>query len=205
MLDNRSVRNGMARVIQPVARALLAIGLTPDAVTVIGAVGLSASALYFLPRGQFGLGLIICLAFGFSDMLDGTMARLTGTTGKWGAFLDSSLDRLADGAVFTALLIYFVRTDSPWIVAATVVCLIGGTLVSYTKARAEGLGVECTVGIAGRSERLIIAAVGVLLAALNVPYGLQAALVILAVLTVITVLQRMVAVHQTIGREGSTP
>jgi CDP-diacylglycerol--glycerol-3-phosphate 3-phosphatidyltransferase len=203
MLDNRSVRNGVARVVQPVARGLLAVGVTPDAVTIVGAVGLSATTLYFLPRGQFALGLIVSLCFAFSDLLDGTMARLSGSTGKWGAFLDSTLDRLADAAVFTGLLIYFVRTDSPWIVAACAACLIGGVLVSYSKARAEGLGVECTVGIAGRSERLIIAAIGVLLAALNVTYGLQVCLVILALLTIITVIQRMVDVHRSLRREAA--
>ena len=203
MLDNRSVRNGMARVVQPVARGLLAVGVSPDAVTIVGAVGLSASALYFLPRGQFGLALIVSLCFAFSDLLDGTMARLSGSSGKWGAFLDSTLDRLGDAAVFTGLLIYFVRTDSPWIVAASAACLIGGALVSYAKARAEGLGVECTVGIAGRSERLIIAGVGALLAALNVTYGLQVCLVVLAVLTIITVIQRMVDVHRSLSGAAS--
>ena len=205
MLDNQSVRAGMARVVQPVARALLAVGLTPDAVTIIGSVGFSASALYFLPRGQFLAALLVCSCFAFSDMLDGTMARLSGSTGKWGAFLDSTLDRVGDGAMFSGLLIYFVRIDSPWMVGVTVACLIGGTLVSYTKARAEGLGAQCTVGIAGRSERMIIVAIGALLAGLNVPNAMQIALVLLAVLTVFTVGQRMVAVHQAFARESSAP
>lgn len=191
MLNNTNARSIVAVVIEPVSRGLLKIGFTPDMVTVVGTAGVAIASLAFYPRGSFVVGTLVIALFIFSDMLDGTMARLSGRSGKWGAFLDSTLDRVADGAIFLSLVIYFVRTDQWSLVTATAICFIGGTIVSYAKARAEGLGMTCNVGIAERTERLLIILIPTFLSGLGVPYIQAIALWALAVLTLVTIYQRM--------------
>lgn len=196
MLNQTNARAYAAKVIEPIARVLLKIGLTPDAVTIIGTVGVSASALYFFPRGQFVAGILVGALFVLSDMLDGTMARMQNRTGVWGAFLDSTMDRIADGVIFGSVLIWAVRTQSVGVQIAALVCLVGGFVISYARARAESIGLDCSVGIAERTERLLILLLPALLYGLGVPYILPAALYVLAVLVVITVYQRMAHVHR---------
>jgi len=196
MLNQTNARAGVAHVVDPIAKGLLKIGLTPDAITIIGTTGVTAAALIFYPRGSFWIGTLVIALFIGSDMLDGTMARLSGRSGPWGAFLDSTLDRVADGAIFVGLLIYFVRTEQWALVCALVICLIAGTVVSYAKARAEGLGMTCNVGFAERTERTIIVLVPTFLAGLGVPYIQAVALWALAALSVLTVFQRMVHVFK---------
>ncbi len=196
MLNQTGARGVMAHAIDPIAKGLLKIGLTPDAVTIIGTVGAASGALIFFTRGSFWIGTLVIAAFILSDMLDGAMARLSGRSGKWGAFLDSTLDRVADGAIFVSLLIFFSRTDQWGMVAATTICLIGGTVISYAKARAEGLGMTCNVGFAERTERLLIVLIPTFLAGVGVPFIQPIALWALAVLTLLTVGQRMVHVYK---------
>ncbi len=196
MLNQTNVRAAVAKIVEPVARGLLKIGLSPDAVTVIGTVGVCASAAYFFPRGDFVPGILIMVLFVFSDMLDGTMARMQNRTGVWGAFLDSSLDRVADGVIFGSVLIWAVRTQSVAVQAAAFVCLVGGFLISYARARAEGVGLDCKVGIAERTERLLILLIPAFFYGLGVPYILPAALYVLAVLVLITVWQRFAHVYR---------
>ena len=187
MLNQTNARSVLAKVVEPVAKGLLKIGLSPDAVTFIGTVGVSAAALAFFPRGEFVIGILIMLLIVFSDMLDGTMARLQNRTGVWGAFLDSTLDRVADGAIFGAVVIWAVRTQNVWVQAAALICLVGGFVISYARAKAESIGLECKVGIAERTERMLILLVPAFFYGLGVPYLLPAALIVLAVLVVITV------------------
>lgn len=130
-----------------------------------------------------------------SDLLDGTMARMAGTSGPWGNFLDATLDRIADGAMFGALLLWATTTGNPWTVAAALTTLVGSQVISYAKARAEAVGATANVGIAERAERLMVAGAGVLLTGLGVTWALPVALGILAVLTVVTVIQRLVHVR----------
>jgi CDP-diacylglycerol---glycerol-3-phosphate 3-phosphatidyltransferase len=139
----------------------------------------------------------------FTDVLDGTLARMKGTTGPWGAFLDSTLDRVADASVFGGLAAYFVYGGHSRLLAGVAVfCLVAGALVSYAKARAESLGVRCDVGIAERTERLVIALVAAGLAGLGVPYVLAVGLWLLAALTLITLGQRVLAVRSaTVGAD----
>lgn len=196
MLNQTNARAALAKVVEPVARGLLRIGLSPDAVTVIGTVGVSGSALFFFPRGDFVPGILVMVLFVFSDMLDGTMARLQERTGVWGAFLDSSLDRVADGFIFGAVLIWAVRYESIWVQAAALVCLVGGFLISYARARAESIGLDCAVGIAERTERMLILLIPAFVYGLGVPYVLPAALFVLAVLVMITVWQRFAHVYR---------
>lgn len=196
MLNQTGARSAASKILDPVAGGLIKIGLTPDSVTLIGTVGVSATALWFFPRGQFAIGVLVIMLFIFSDMLDGAMARKLGRSGPWGAFLDSTLDRIADGFVFGALLIWAARTQSDATVAAALLCLVGGMVISYARARAEGLGMTCNVGIAERTERLVLILLAAFIYGLGVPYVLPASLWLLAALSVITVIQRIVHVHR---------
>ena len=203
MLNQTGARAAASRIIDPVAGGLIKIGLTPDAVTLIGTIGVSATALWFFPRGQFVVGVLVIMLFIFSDMLDGAMARKMGRSGPWGAFLDSTLDRIADGFVFGALLIWAARTQSDPTVAAALICLVGGMVISYARARAEGLGMTGNVGIAERTERLVLILLAAFVYGLGVPYVLPAAMWILAVLSIVTVLQRMIHVYRQANDPGT--
>ena len=193
----------MARFIEPPARGLLKIGVTPDMVTFVGAAGSSAAALWFFPRGDFLWGVIVILLFVFSDLLDGTMARIRGTAGPWGNYLDSTLDRVTDGAIFGGLLIYFASRGDSLTTAAAWVCLVGAFTISYAKARAESVGAEANVGIAERAERLIVALLAALLQGLGLEWALPVALPVLALLIVITVGQRFAHVRKQLTKPVS--
>ena len=191
------------RVFTPVARVLLKAHVSPDAVTLVGTIGTSAAALYFFPRGSFLVGTLVICIFVFSDSLDGTMARLAGPPSTWGAFFDSTLDRVADSAIFCGLALWFAgEGDDPAMAAVTLAALVGGLMVSYARARAEGLGADASTGIAERTERLVLtlAAAGVS-GLLDLPWILDAGLWLVAVLSWITVAQRIWAVrHQLLPR-----
>jgi len=195
VLNNPAARRVMSGIIDPPARLLLKIGVSPDAVTVVGCLGASAAALWFLPRGDFIVALVIVLVFAISDLLDGTMARMRGTSGPWGNFLDATLDRVTDGAIFAALALYGARMDLPWVTGGALLAVVSGQVVSYAKARAEAVGATANVGIAERAERLILLGVGVLLAGLGVSIALPIALWIVGVLGIITIVQRIVHVR----------
>ena len=162
-------------------------------------LGTSIAALWFFTREQWTLGVVVIALFVFSDLLDGTMARMSGRSGPWGAFLDSTLDRVADGAMFGGVVLGFSHAGDLWTSGATLACLVGGQVVSYAKARAESIGVECNVGIAERAERLIIAGAAALLYGLGVPYILPVALWALAALTWFTVGQRVLHVRRQLS------
>jgi len=197
---SRYAKAFFTRLFTPLARGLLAIGIGPDVVTWVGALGVTAAAFWFFPRGQLLAGVLVITAFVFSDTLDGTMARLSQRPSAWGAFLDSTLDRVADAAVFCGLLIWYAGTgDDPWLAGVTAVCLVGGMVVSYAKARAEGLGLRCDVGIAERSERLVVGLVSVGFSALfDTRWVAVVGLTLLAAATLVTIGQRMVYVHRQV-------
>ena len=194
-----ALRPALDRVLNPVGRALARTPLTPNALTVIGTLGVSAGALALFPIGQLFAGTMVCWFFTFADMLDGTLARIKGTTGPWGAFLDSTLDRVADAAVFGGLTLWFMfGGHSRLLPGVALFDLVCGALVSYAKARAESLGYHADVGIAERTERLLIALVAAGLQGLGVPYILAIGLWALAPLTAFTFGQRVVAVRREI-------
>lgn len=195
---NLRLRPAVNRVVDPVAGILLRAGISPDAVTVVGTIGVAGGALGFYPRGSFFWGTLVITLFVFNDLIDGAMARRLQRTGSpWGAFLDSTLDRVADAAVFTGLLWWFAgRGDEPGLAVATAVCLIGGAVTSYARARAESLGMRCDVGVVERAERLIVSLTVTGLDGLGVPYVQAVGLWLLAVGTVVTVGQRMAVVRQ---------
>ena len=188
---NVSARAVIARISDPPARALLRVGVSPDVVTAVGTVGVLVGAVVFALTGNYLAGTIIVTLSAFTDLLDGTMARLRGRSTKFGALLDSTCDRIADGAVFGAVAYWLAIQGRHWGAIAALVSLVAGQVVSYVKARAEGLGFTANVGLIERAERLILLGVGGLLSASGVTYGLDVALGVLAVLSIVTVGQRM--------------
>ncbi|MFI7703736.1 phosphatidylinositol phosphate synthase [Nonomuraea sp. NPDC049480] len=191
------LRPAMTRILTPLGRALVGRGIGPNAITAIGTLGTVVSALTFFPLGQLTWGALVITVFVLFDLLDGVVARLGGKGGStWGAFLDSTLDRVADAAIFAGLILYFVSEGDTLMASVTLVCLIAGALVSYAKARAEGLGLTADVGLAERPERLVVALVAACFYGLGVPYVLPAGMWLLAVASVITVGQRVWHVYE---------
>ena len=193
---SRSLKPAVTRLITPVAAFALRIGITPNAVSWVGAVGVIASALFFYPRGDFLLGTAIIAFFALSDLFDGTMARISKSgASKWGSFLDSTIDRLTDSAILLGVSIYLINNNDQlsFVVIAT---LVTGMLVPYIRAKAESFGVECSGGIAERTERLIMAMSAIALDGLGVPYVLAGGMWLLAVLGAVTVGQRMLIVRK---------
>jgi CDP-diacylglycerol--glycerol-3-phosphate 3-phosphatidyltransferase len=190
-------RTGAARLIAPLALLLNRHGVSPDLVTAIGTLGVMVGALACYPFGWLWQGTLVITFFVLADMLDGQMAKLSGTASRWGAFLDSSLDRLGDGAVFGGLLLYFAyeRLAPIW-AAITLAALIFGQLTSYVRARAESLGFTADGGLAARADRLLIILAGALLAGLGEPYVLEIAVSFLAAAGLVTVAQRSRSVYR---------
>jgi CDP-diacylglycerol---glycerol-3-phosphate 3-phosphatidyltransferase len=197
------LRPALSRVTSPVGHALARTGVTPNTVTVIGTLGVVVGALAFYPFGEFFWGTVVITIFVFFDLFDGAVARVTGKTSPFGAFLDSNMDRVSDAAIFGGLILRFASKDHNdlLLVALAAFCLVSGALVSYARARAEGMGLNATVGIAERGERLIVGLVAIGLAGLGVPYVLAAGLWILSVASLITVVQRYVTVYRQVARQ----
>jgi CDP-diacylglycerol---glycerol-3-phosphate 3-phosphatidyltransferase len=195
---NQFARSFITRLFTPIARGLLRLGIGPDAVTIVGTLGVCAGALAFYPRGEFLVGTLVITAFVFSDNVDGIMARLSGQQSSWGAFLDSVLDRVGDAAIFIGLALWFAgKGDSLRLTALCLACLALGAVVSYAKARAEGLGYTADVGIAERADRLVAVLVTTGLVGLfDLPVVvLEVVLWLLAAASLWTVLQRVRAVR----------
>jgi CDP-diacylglycerol--glycerol-3-phosphate 3-phosphatidyltransferase/CDP-diacylglycerol--inositol 3-phosphatidyltransferase len=189
----------------PVGDLLLRLGVSPNAVTLVGTLGVCAGALVCFPQGWLLAGVLVITAFVFSDMIDGYMARTSGQASAFGAFLDSTLDRIGDGAVFGGLALYYVGPgDSEWRAALAIYCLVLGSVTSYARARAESLGMQAKVGIAERSDRLVailfMTGLADLLRHLGVPDGVMwlipITLGVLAVASTVTVVQRIMVVRR---------
>ncbi len=195
---NRHARGFFTAIFSPLARWLLKIGVSPDAITIVGTAGVVVGALVFYPLGHLLWGTLFITAFIFSDVIDGIMARMQDRGGSWGNFLDSTLDRLADGALFAGLAIWFFTGGADTAIAvAAVVCLVLGMVVSYVRAKAESLGFQANVGIAERAERLVSVLVVTGLTGLGLPpIVLLVTLVVLAGASLITVVQRVLAVRR---------
>lgn len=193
------------KVFSPIARLLIRLHVSADAVTLVGTIGVCVGALAFFPSGHLLGGVIFITCFVFSDLIDGHMSRLSGTSSKFGAFLDSTLDRVGDGAIFAGLALYFAGPgDSRLYLWLSLICLVMGSVTSYARSRAESLGYQAKVGIAERSDRLVSILV---MTGLNGLFGLPIltyiALWALAFASTITVGQRMWVVRQQALAEGN--
>ncbi|BDM68547.1 CDP-alcohol phosphatidyltransferase [Streptomyces nigrescens] len=201
---NKYARAFFTRVLTPFAALLIRLGVSPDAVTLIGTGGVVAGALIFYPRGEFFWGTVVITLFVFSDLVDGNMARQLGRSSRWGAFLDSTLDRVADSAIFGGLALWYAgHGDSLTLCAMAIFCLASGQVVSYTKARGEAIGLPVAVnGLVERAERLVITLVACGLSGLHkfgvpgVEVLLPIALWVVAIGSAVTLGQRVVTVRR---------
>lgn len=186
-----AARIGSARVVDPVARRLLRIGVSPDAVTLAGTAGVLVGALGFGARGEFVVGVVIVVVSALTDTVDGAMARARGYSTRFGAVLDSTMDRIADGAVLGVVVYWYATQGEAPTVAAGLLCLVASQVISYVKARAQGVGIACDVGLVERTERLVVIGIGALATGLGVGWALPAALWLLAALSLVTIGQRV--------------
>ena len=171
--------------------------------TIVSTIGVSAGALWFFPRGQFLVGVLVITAFVFGDIMDGYMARKSGQSSAWGAFLDSTLDRFGDAAIFGGLVLYYAHADaktdlgSPMLyLGLSLACLVLGNITSYARARAESLGMTAKGGIAERADRLVAILVmtgfnGIF----DLPFLTEITLWALTAASAVTIVQRMAMVH----------
>ena len=197
MIQNR-LRAPVTALITPICRTLLKLGVTPNGVTIAGAAGSVLSSLYFFSRGDFFIGTLVVSLFVLSDLFDGTMARLSkqGTT-RWGALIDSTLDRITDAAICAGIMIYSYGNDEMVIALLALFALVTGGLIPYIRAKAESLGIDCSVGFAERAERLIILLVGTGLYGLNLDVALPIALVVVGIAGLVTIAQRLIVVARS--------
>ncbi|TDC74750.1 phosphatidylinositol phosphate synthase [Streptomyces hainanensis] len=202
---NKYARAFFTRVLTPFAALLIRLGVTPDAVTLIGTAGVMTGALVFYPQGEFFWGTVVITVFVFSDMVDGNMARQIGSSSRWGAFLDSTLDRLADAAIFSGIALWYAgEGDNLMLCSVTLFCLASGQVVSYTKARGESIGLPVRVnGLVERAERLVITLVLAGFAGFERSFGvphigvlLPIALWVVAGGSLVTLVQRVVTVRR---------
>jgi CDP-diacylglycerol---glycerol-3-phosphate 3-phosphatidyltransferase len=195
-------------VLMPFVRLFIRLGISPDAVTLVGTLGVCAGALVFFPQGMLLTGVLVITAFVFSDLVDGAMARQLGRSSKFGAFWDSTLDRIGDGAVFGGLVLYFAADgDSQLYLALSLFCLVMGSVTSYARARAESLGMDAKGGLAERADRLVLILVATGLGAIfDLPVLMYAALWILAFANSYTVVFRILKVRrQALAHDAAAP
>lgn len=216
----RHLRRLGAALLTPLATGLVRLGVSPDVVTVVGTLGVVVAALWFFPRGEFVMGPLVVAAVVLADSVDGMMARLLAArgvrrSGDWGAFLDSTLDRLADAAIFVGLVLWFIGpaaargTDEQAAQAgawAALACLVLGSMVPYARARAEGLGMTASGGVAERADRVLVVLVAVFAHGLGLAAEvLVVVLALLALASAWTVVQRMRSVHRQARERLAAP
>ena len=190
-----ALKPAVTRLIEPVARLALRLGLTPNSITLLGAVGVLTSAGYFYPREEYFVGTLFICFFALSDLFDGTMARISQKgSSKWGGFLDSTIDRITDSAITIAVLIPLIRANDKLAYLA-LITLVTGLLIPYIRAKAESFSIECSVGIAERTERLVIILTAIGFEGLHIPFALSVGFWLLAILGIVTVVQRIAVVR----------
>ncbi len=189
------VRQRAQAFLNTLALALNSLGFSPNGLTVIGFLGMCAVGLV-LANGWLALGGVLIVLGGIFDALDGSLARLTNRVSKFGAFLDSTTDRFAEGALFLGLLYYFMQRNMTVVAYLVYLTLLGSLMVSYARARAEGIGVECKEGLMTRFERIALLVIGLILTALFGDAPVLIVLGLLAVLTNVTAAQRIWLVYR---------
>ena len=192
-----SARPVVEKVVAPLIARLARAGVIPDAITIVGTVGAVAGAVVLFGGGHLFWGTVVVTLFVLLDLLDGALARARGGGSVFGAVLDSVGDRAADAAIFGALIWWYSEAgDNGLLVLLALLCLVLGVLTSYIKARAEGVGIACNVGMVERLERLLLVLFGTGLSGLGVPYALHVALWLLLAGSAVTVVQRILAVRR---------
>lgn len=200
MLDR--LRSTQTRLLRPLARWLVGLGVRPDAVTWLGALAVVSAALICFPNGWLWQGALLTMVASVSDMLDGHMAReLPDRDQRWGNFLDASLDRIADAAILGGLAWHLALDGRTIWAVLMVVALVFAQVTSYVKARAEAVGATADVGVVTRADRIALACLGALLSGLGVPFALETTAALLLAGGVVTVVQRFVTVHRQLTRD----
>ena len=188
----------VTRLINPVVKGAVRLGVTANGVTIVGAIGTVTSALYFYPRGDLFLGTLVICVFALSDLFDGAIARLTNGTGtQWGGFLDSTIDRVTDAAILIGVLLYMVDRDNT-VAILILISLVTGGLIPYIRAKAESMSIECSGGFAERTERIVISLTAIGFYGLGVDFSLLVGFGLLSFVGVITVVQRMAIVFRAL-------
>jgi CDP-diacylglycerol--glycerol-3-phosphate 3-phosphatidyltransferase len=188
----------VTRLINPVVKGAVRLGVTANGVTIVGAIGTVSSALYFYPRGDLFLGTLVICVFALSDLFDGAIARLTNGTGtQWGGFLDSTIDRVTDAAILIGVLLYMVDRDNT-VAILILISLVTGGLIPYIRAKAESMSIECSGGFAERTERIVISLTAIGFYGLGVDFSLLVGFGLLSFVGVITVVQRMAIVFRAL-------
>jgi CDP-diacylglycerol---glycerol-3-phosphate 3-phosphatidyltransferase len=182
----RSVKGGVRGLVQPLAAGLARAGVQANWLTYAGFL-LNVGVALLVAQGWIAVAGALFLVVNALDFLDGAVARAAGTAGGYGAFLDSVLDRYSEAVVFVGLLVWFARADDLLGLGATALALVGSFMVSYCRARAEGLGLDCEVGLLQRPERIVVLGIGMIVH----EYALAYVLIGLALLTNVTAAQRM--------------
>ena len=197
-----SFKPAVNRVIEPIARTAVRLRITPDMVTITGTIGSIGSSIYLIPRGELFIASLVISFFLLSDLFDGAIARFSerGPT-QWGGFLDSTCDRVSDSALLGSLAIYLILNEDS-LYPAVLASIVLGFLVSYIRAKSESYGVPCTVGLAERTERLLIAILAIGFEGLGIPYALTVGIWALVILSGITVAQRILVVRRGLLLNG---
>ncbi|MGW4631291.1 phosphatidylinositol phosphate synthase [Nocardia sp. NPDC004415] len=206
-------RQTFAKATAPLGKALVRTGLTPDAMTLIGTTATIAAAVTLFPSGHLFWGTMVIWLFVMFDMLDGAMARARGGGTKYGAVLDATCDRVADGAIFAGLAWWAVyHEQSKQLFVATLIVLVTSQVISYAKARAEASGLSADGGLIERPDRLVIVLVGAGFTGIGgywgiewLTYAVYVAMWVLAVLSIVTVFQRVLAVRNSPGARVVIP
>jgi CDP-diacylglycerol--glycerol-3-phosphate 3-phosphatidyltransferase len=202
VIDPKSFYSNVRRAFLPLVDRLVRMGVTPNMLTMAGIV-LNLGAAALIVMGYFFWAGIVLIVASLCDLLDGSVARRSNNVSAFGAFFDSTMDRISEGATLGALAFYYMRVDYTAQVVATLVFLAASFLVSYTRARAEALDLDCRVGIMSRAERLVILITGLIL---NRWHVLDVVIFAVAALTAFTVGQRVIHVYRTVrAAERSAP
>ena len=189
------IKRVVYKLFEPLVRMLARAGVNPNAITAVGFVFCLVAAVFYA-QGKFPQALVFVFLGGISDMLDGNLARERGRVSKWGAFFDSSLDRYSEIVLYLGILLYYMlHNPNPRMVVVIYVVAAGSLMISYTRARAEGVGVECKVGLLQRPDRFVLLFAGTLLGG----RWFEVVLWILAVLTHVTALHRIWHVRRSAG------
>ena len=188
----------VTRLINPVVKGAVRLGVTANGVTIVGAIGTVSSALYFYPRGELFIGTLVICVFALSDLFDGAIARLTNGTGtQWGGFLDSTIDRVTDAAILIGVLLYMDDRDNT-VAILILISLVTGGLIPYIRAKAESMSIECSGGFAERTERIVISLTAIGFYGLGVDLSLLVGFGLLTFVGVVTVVQRMAIVFRAL-------